>query len=118
MLRRRSTLHRLVGLGPFLTVLLLSMSSTTCSRSQDGGPGSGAKTMSYTAKGVVKSIDAASRTIVIRHEDIPGYMKSMTMPFDFRDAEQVKGLGPGDKVTFTFTDEGARLPVQSIRKDP
>lgn len=37
---------------------------------------------------------------MIEHEDIPGFMPSMTMPFAFRDAQEVAGLAIGDAVAF------------------
>lgn len=103
-----------------LLVALLSVSSqVACARGQAGEHGSGVAAAAYTTNGVVKSIDAAQKGILIAHEDIPGFMRAMTMLFDLRDMEQVKGIAAGDKVTFTFTDEGGgRLVVQAIRKSP
>lgn len=56
----------------------------------------------YTVKGVVRaSHDAQTGTISIQHEDIPGFMPAMTMPF-YADAAEVKELSPGDRVEFEF----------------
>jgi protein SCO1/2 len=92
------------------------VSSFTCARSPEAGAQTQAAS-TYTATGVVKSIDAAQKSVLIAHEDIPGYMKAMTMLFDLRDVEQVKGIAPGDRVSFTFVDDGrGHLTVESIRK--
>lgn len=113
-------LHRRPHASSLFLIALLSVgSSTACARGQAGERGSGVAAAAYTTNGVVKSIDAAQKGVLIAHEDIPGYMRAMTMLFDLRDMEQVKGIAPGDKVTFTFTDEGGgRLVVQAIRKSP
>jgi Cu/Ag efflux protein CusF len=50
----------------------------------------------YAVRGFVRSApNLADRTITIEHEDIPGFMPAMTMPFAFRDPKQLPvGLGP------------------------
>lgn len=102
-----------------LVAILSAASSAMCGKAPGGDHGSGVQATPYSAIGVVKSIDTAQKGILIKHEDIPGYMKPMTMLFDLRDLEQVKGIAPGDSVAFTFVDEGGgRLVVQTIRKTP
>jgi len=53
----------------------------------------------------VRSIDADKSLIWIAHEDIPGYMKAMTMPFVASAALQGE-LHAGDRVEFSFHDDG------------
>ena len=50
--------------------------------------------------GTVIEVQAAEKIVEIQHEEIPGYMKSMTMPFDVKNTNELTGLGTGDKVTF------------------
>ncbi len=54
----------------------------------------------FTVRGVVRGAfeDGA---ILIQHDQIPGFMPAMTMPF-FTDAAEVEGLKPGDTVVFEF----------------
>ncbi len=102
-----------------LLACLLGVSCAMCSRPAAPSGADAGAVRSYSTRGVVRGIDTNKKTITIAHEDIPGYMKAMTMPFDLRDAAQAKGLSDGDKVKFTFTDEGkGRLVVQSIEKTP
>ncbi len=54
----------------------------------------------FQVRGVVKEVRAADREVVIKHEEIPGYMAAMTMPFDVKDAKELDGLAPGDTVNF------------------
>ena len=55
---------------------------------------------SYLVKGVVRELKPDGRTIVIRHEEIPGYMDAMTMPFRIREPNGLVRLKPGDEVNF------------------
>lgn len=54
----------------------------------------------YTVRGVVRSIQPEEKKVVIRHEEIPGYMMAMTMPFTVRDTHELRDLQPGDQVEF------------------
>jgi Cu/Ag efflux protein CusF len=96
---------------------LFGASSAHCSHpAAPARPDAGAA-RSYATRGVVRAFDPDKKTVLLAHEDIPGFMKAMTMQFDLRDAGLVKGLSVGDKVSFSFTDEGdGRLVVQSIQK--
>ena len=61
---------------------------------------SGESITNYLTRGVVVSLASAERKVVIRHEEIPGYMMAMTMPFEVRDTQELKELHPGDGVEF------------------
>ncbi len=39
-------------------------------------------------------------TMTVRHEEIPGYMAAMTMPFKVGEASLLDGLEYGDKIQF------------------
>ena len=54
----------------------------------------------YDVRGVVMTLKPEDGDVVIRHEEIPGYMMAMTMPFEVRDTNDLKGLKPGDGVQF------------------
>lgn len=72
----------------------------------------------FSAKGVVKSFGPNRAYVNIAHEDIPGYMRAMTMSFEPKDAAQLKDLAPGDAVAFEFTDlgEGKRLITRIAKR--
>lgn len=61
----------------------------------------------YQVKGVIKKLPADGKTVVIQHEEIPDYMSAMTMPFPVKDTNVLRGLQPGDAVSFRLcvTDE-------------
>lgn len=54
----------------------------------------------YFVRGVVKSLKPEQREVVIQHEEIPGYMMAMTMPFAVRDPKELSGIHPKDAVEF------------------
>ena len=71
----------------------------------------------YTTRGVVRSFGKDRSYVNIAHEKIPGYMEAMTMSFEPKDGDQLRGLEAGDAVTFAFTatDDGRRV-LQRITK--
>lgn len=54
----------------------------------------------YEVIGIVKKLKPEIRTAVIDHEEIPGYMDAMIMSLEVRDPEELKGIHPGDKISF------------------
>lgn len=73
----------------------------------------------YTTRGVIRAVADDRRSARIAHEAIPGFMNAMTMTFTARDATQLQGLNPADRVTlrFTATPEG-QLLIDSISRAP
>jgi Cu/Ag efflux protein CusF len=52
----------------------------------------------YDVKGVVVSVAPEKQTITVDHEDIPGLMKAMKMPFRVDDPKLLEGIREGDRV--------------------
>jgi protein SCO1/2 len=65
----------------------------------------------YALRGTVARVDRKSGIVAIRHEEIPGYMPSMTMPFDLREDPILEDLQVGDKVegNLTVSPESSKL---------
>ncbi len=75
-----------------------------------------ARSPRYTARGAVEELRPERRQIVIHHEEVPGYMPEMTMPFGVEDATLFEGLAVGQRVEFTFSVESrGRHVVRAIR---
>src|SRR5687767_4301262 len=55
---------------------------------------------SFQVRGVLQELKAGGKTAVITHEEIPGYMDAMTMPFNVRDTNEITLLKPGDQISF------------------
>ncbi len=70
-----------------------------------------AETKDYPLKGVVAEVDRAQGIVEIEHEDIPGLMPAMTMPFTVTDKALLEDLQPGDEVEGTLRVEsiGGRI---------
>lgn len=61
----------------------------------------------FVVRGVVQA-PHQDGMITIQHEEIPGYMPAMTMPF-YADAAEAAALSPGDRVEFEFhVGDGSR----------
>lgn len=61
----------------------------------------------YPVTGMIVSVNPATRTFVASIQAIPNYMQAMTMPFEVRQAADLRGLAPGMVVTFTLVVEPA-----------
>ena len=77
------------------TVILL-LATAAC------GPRHSANEKRYPIKGKVVAVDKNDRTATIQHEDIPGYMPGMTMPFKIKNDADLEMLKPGDQLTGTL----------------
>jgi protein SCO1/2 len=73
-------------------------------------------TRSYELKGQVLSLEPAAKQILVKHEDIKGFMPAMTMPFLVDDVGELRGLTAGDLITATLIVEVNRGYLQSIKK--
>lgn len=105
---RRTVLVAMLALLPTVVVPALGCGAASSEAQQRA---------EYDTRGVVRSIDREQRTITIAHENVPGYMPAMTMPFELSSMDQVEGISPGDRVEFRFRAEaGGRHVIVSIRK--
>jgi len=56
----------------------------------------------YAVRGMVLKVDAANRVFYVSHDRIEGLMDAMTMPFEVRDAAELRALVPGAIVEFAL----------------
>jgi protein SCO1/2 len=69
----------------------------------------------YRGRGVVKQLDDGAGRVVIEHQDIPGLMMAMTMPFEVADRALLAGVGVEDAVSFrVVARDGGRYRIQSL----
>jgi len=59
-------------------------------------------TKSYSTGGVVEKIAPGLSQATIDTQDIPGYMMAMTMDYPVKNTNELSGISPGDKITFTL----------------
>lgn len=100
----------------FATAIVLALPGAACSRASAGTTSIAKDAKRYEGHGVVKLLDVNSKTVLIAHEEIPGYMKAMTMGFVAKDAAQVQGIAAGDTVDFAFVDDDGTLRLEKITK--
>lgn len=80
----------------------------------------------YPVKGMVLRVDTSAKTFVVSHERIAGLMEAMTMPFEVRQAEELRDLVPGAVVEFTLvvgdsSSYAKRIAVrryETVEQDP
>ena len=71
----------------------------------------------WPVTGTVVSVNAARGEAVIAHEEIPGLMPAMTMPFRLEKPEEVESLQPGDRVTADYVSVPGIGPcLRGVRK--
>src|SRR5215467_10860083 len=68
----------------------------------------------YELKGKVVSVDKRGSAVTISHEDIPGYMEAMTMPFALKDASLLDVMNDGDGIQATLVVSGARSWLEDV----
>jgi len=72
---------------------------------------------SWTRRGVVRAIFPERNTIVLTHEDIPGYMVPMTMGFVVRDPRLYEGLDIGETIRFTVRGVPPDMVITAIARE-
>lgn len=71
---------------------------------------------SFLARGTVRSLGADGQTVVVRHEEIPGFMPKMTMEFNVRNTNELRGLAAGDAITFKVKATQEDSWIEDIRR--
>jgi protein SCO1/2 len=72
--------------------------------------------MSYAVRGLVTELDADGKTVVIRHEAVTNYMPAMTMPFEVRNTNELRGIRAGDYVSFEMIVSNNSAWIDQIKK--
>jgi protein SCO1/2 len=72
----------------------------------------------WQVRGVIRAVLPDIGVLVISHEEIPGYMPSMTMGFRAASPSIHEGLQPGDEVRFTVKGTPPNVAVTAVQKLP
>jgi Cu/Ag efflux protein CusF len=94
------------SLRPFTALVALVLAASACAASAAAVASSSPITQGarYSARGVIRGFGPNREHVNIAHEEIPGYMRAMTMSFEFENRAQSEGLSVGDSVVFTFEE--------------
>jgi protein SCO1 len=68
----------------------------------------------FVVNGLVRELEPDGKTVVIQHEAVSNYMAAMTMPFEVRDPKELRGLKPGDAISFHLNVTGTEGWIDSI----
>jgi protein SCO1/2 len=85
-----------------------------------GGSSAAETPREYSVRGVVRRVEPERRSVVVKHEEIPGFMPAMTMPFDVQEPKELNGLKPGDQISFRMlvtTNDGWIDRIQVVGSD-
>ena len=82
--------------------LVLACALAACGRSDE---------RTFVLQGQVQSLEPDRKSIVVKHEEIKGFMPAMTMPYEVEDGKALTGLAPGDLINATLVvfSNGAHL---------
>ena len=76
------------------TVFVVAIAATACNRA--------APTKQYQLTGQILDVKPDTNEVLVRHEDIPGFMPAMTMPYKVEDAKLLADKQAGDLITATL----------------
>jgi protein SCO1 len=94
-----------------LLAVCVALALFGCGRSTNSDEGAD----HYQTRGVVRGFSPDRSTIEIQHENIPGFMPSMTMPFVARDQKQIADLKTGDAVSFRMTVTQKDFWIENVK---
>lgn len=69
----------------------------------------------FAARGIIREIPADGASLVVKHEEIPGFMPRMTMNFDVRNTNELRGLAVGDTIIFKLKADQNESWIEGIR---
>jgi protein SCO1/2 len=75
------------------------------------------KTKEYSLRGQVLAKNEAANELTVKHEDIPGFMPAMTMPYKVKDPGAVHEVQPGDAIVADLiaANQGKDFWLEGIR---
>lgn len=97
-----------------MMALGLALAFANCHRS------STTESRHYEARGIIRGFSPDRSTVEVQHEDIPGFMPSMTMPFQVRDRRVLADFNIGEAISFrlSVTDRDAWIDqIKRINAD-
>ena len=89
-------------------VVATLLAAVSCSRAPEAP--------TYQVVGQVVAVRPETSEILVRHEDIKGFMPAMTMPYRVKDAALLKDRAAGDLITATLTVEPELAWLSAITK--
>jgi protein SCO1/2 len=76
----------------------------------------GSERREYQLQGQILSVSPDRLQADVKHEEIPGFMPAMTMPYKVRDAAEFSSLQPGDLINATLVVISNDAYLEQVRK--
>src|SRR5436190_17433522 len=73
-------------------------------------------TRTYQLTGQILVVKPETNEVLVKHEDIPGFMPAMTMPYAVNDPALIKDSVAGDLITATLNVGAERAYLSKITK--
>jgi protein SCO1/2 len=104
--------HELLILATVLCAAMMSGAAAATSSDATSQPA----TRAYAITGEVEAVDRATSSVTLHHDEIPGLMPAMTMPFSVREPSALDGLNKGDRVAgqLVVTEDDSFLTTLSV----
>lgn len=104
-------------------LLLLSLSFAACGAARPSAPESttpssepSSESNAASTLGTIKEIRKNGAVLVIAHEDIPGVMPAMTMPFQVAEKARRADLKNGDRVKFWIAERDGLYVITRLER--
>jgi len=78
--------------------------------------GSHSDQRTFPLQGQVQSIDAPRKLVIVKHEEIKGFMPAMTMPYEVEDPAVLTRLAPGDLINSTLVVMLSGAHLTNVKK--
>lgn len=75
----------------------------------------GCASSSHQARGLVLQVDPAESFVTVSHDEIPGFMHAMVMPFIAARAEELTDVHPGDRIGFRIRVRDGHTTIDRVR---
>ena len=85
--------------------ILLALCTVACARGRE-----------FELRGQVLAVNVERQEITVKHEDIRGFMPSMTMPFRVANAREMEGRRPGELVRATLVVETNTAYLKNVER--
>ena len=95
-----------------VTAIWVGLALSACKRTQPADP----NVRVYEVRGIVRGFAPDRSTVDVQHEDVPGFMPSMTMPFTVKEQKEINGLKIGDAISFRMTVTDKDLFIDRIKR--
>lgn len=98
-----------------LIFLAVAVAAAAACRQREDSPTPGSPARRFPIRGVVQAVDPARSEITLAHEEIPGFMKPMTMDFEVRGAPSaLDGIRPGMDLEAILIVENERYWLEGL----